>query len=221
MDNSDVAKEPVEGSGVTKLPIVVSTMPGTVKIIDDADQAQDHSHRPIEPVTDEMLPFRYKVRLDGANAYASTADEVLALFVVDHDPAPNLVDDHDGTLESEQIRVRGRHAATVIKSWSLQAAMTGQIPQEDLGILDQAVPGQGPVLTSTECPVWEHDVPLVLLGDVYDPTYGKYTPPAGNVVFVFAHRAEKYLDGLAQLGMIMVEENPIFRAGPQSLVATD
>ena len=79
------------GGPVTTLPLArPSGQESSVRIVDDSDQSNDHSHRPVPPVAPGGMPYRYKVRLRHANAYASTADEVLSLFIDGYLATPPL-----------------------------------------------------------------------------------------------------------------------------------
>ena len=81
-------------------------------------------------------------------------------------------------------------------------------------ILLQYHTGRDPI-TADECPRWDHpEVPMLLMGDLYFPAYGKFEPPVGNVKLLWPGRAEKYLHGLAELGLIALSENPAVSASP-------
>ena len=91
-------------SPVTVLPLAVPADRTTnLRVIADADQQVDHSHQPVPPVSPGGFPYRYKVRLQGANAYAFTADEVLALFIDGYQSQPG----RDREAQLEQVKLRG------------------------------------------------------------------------------------------------------------------
>ena len=55
---------------------------------------------------------------------------------------------------------------------------------------------------------------MVLIGDLYAPEYGRFEPPLGNVRLIWPGRAERYLNDLVGLGLIVVSENPAVTARP-------
>lgn len=191
----------------------------TLRLIPDVDQVRDHSGKPVEPVTATGLPYRYKVRLPGgANAYTLTADEVLALFIEEYDPDPPAGPD-SRAAELEQVRRRGRHCLGLIVDHVAGAMLDRELTEEeerqlqrsaDLGYSVPPTP-----ITRADCPVWANEtVPMMLLGDLYDRAYGRFEPPAGNVVFLTPGRAERYLQDLVRLGLIVLAENPAYTARP-------
>ncbi len=185
----------------------------TLRVVADRDQQQDHSGRPVPPVTSGGFPFRYKVRLTGASVYASTADEVLAVFIAGYDPRPARGRD----AELAQITLRGEHCIGVIVHHVAQAMLAGLLSPEEERTLQRSAAygtGQDPI-TVDECPRWEHpEVPMVLMGDLYAAEYGRFTPPAGNVIMLWPGRADRYLAGLVDLGLIALSENPGVAAAP-------
>lgn len=110
----------------------------TLRIVADLDQATDHAGRPIPPITDCGLPYRYKVRLNGRNAYASTADEVLSLFISGYDPCPTTRDGDPRTLELAQLERRGRHCIGVIVQHTADAMLSANLDREHLDVLQQS-----------------------------------------------------------------------------------
>lgn len=206
-----------QGAGaerVTELPLAPwPAQESTLRVIADRDQHLDHSHRPVPPVTSGGFPYRYKVRLSGANVYASTADEVLALFIDGYDPRPTPGRD----AELAQIRLRGEHCIGVIVNHVAQVMLSGSVSPEEEHRLQRSAAfgtGQNPI-TADECGRWENvEVPMLLMGDLYAKEYGHFTPPDGNVVMLWPGRAERYLAGLAELGLIVVSENPGLAATP-------
>lgn len=205
---------PAAISPVTVLPLAV---PGdrvtNLRVIADADQQVDHSHQPIPPVAPGGSPYRYKVRLQGANAYACNADEVLALFIDGYQSQPGRGRD----VELEQIKLRGEHCIGVIVNHVAQAMLAGQLEPAEEVVLQRSAEyhtGRDPI-TADECPRWDHpDVPMLLMGDLYSPKYGRFDPPVGNVTLLWPGRAERYLHDLAELGLIALSENPAVTASP-------
>lgn len=185
----------------------------TLKVVADRDQQLDHSHRPVPPVAPGGFPYRYKVRLTGASVYASTADEVLALFIDGYDPRPGRGRD----AELAHITLRGEHCIGVIVNHVAQAMIAGVLSPEEEQLLQRSAAygaGQDPI-TADECANWGNvQVPMLLMGDLYAAEYGQFTPPAGNVQMLWPGRAERYLEGLAGLGLIAVSENPGVTAAP-------
>lgn len=221
-DTSPAAPAAASDAATTSAPQAVTVLPlarstgirlCTLIVVSDDDQQVDHNHRPIPPITAGGIPYRFQVRLDGANAYASTADEVLALFIDDYLPQPPA----DRDTELAQIRRRGEHCLGVIVSHVAHAMLGGRLTAEETAVLQRSAefgPGQDPI-TKHECPRWSHpEVALVLMGDLYAPEYGRFEPPAGNVVLVWPGRAERYLTGLAGLGLIALAENPAVTSAP-------
>lgn len=199
----------------TVLPLARSagTRPSTLIVVSDDDQQFDHNHRPVPPIAVGGIPYRYQVRLDGAKAYASTADEVLALFIDDYLPQPPV----DRDTELAQIRRRGEHCLGVIVTHVAHAMLDGRLTAEETAVLQRSAEfgaGRDPI-TRDECPRWDHpEVALVLMGDLYAPEYGRFEPPTGNVVLVWPGRAERYLTGLAGLGLVALAENPAVTSAP-------
>ena len=201
----------------TMLPVVrqAGGRPPGLLLVDDDDQQTDHSGKAVPPVTTAGLPYRYKVRLTGSNAYAMTADELLSLFVPDYPPAsPTAAGRHDAELE--RVRSRGRHCLGVMVDHVATAMLAGTLTPADEQLLQRSaeLDETGPI-TAAHCQRWTHpDVAMLLMGDLYAREYDRYTPPAGNVVFLFPGTAERYLAGLAGLGLLALSENPAWTAAP-------
>lgn len=199
---------------VTVLPLAVPTDRETnLRVIADADQQVDHSHQPVPPVAQGGWPYRYKVRLTAANAYATSADEVLALFIPGYRSKP----DRGKAAELEQVKLRGEHCLGVIVNHVAQAMLAGQLDPDEEAILQRSAEygtGRDPI-TAAECPRWDHpEVSMVLMGDLYAPEFGRFDPPVGNVRLLWPGRAERYLHDLADLGLIALAENPSVTASP-------
>ncbi len=199
---------------VTVLPLAPpSGQESTLRLVSDNDQEFDHSHRPVPPVTPGGMPYRYKVRLVGRNVYASTPDEVLSLFIEGYRPQPAPGRD----VELDQVKLRGEHCIGVIVTHVAQAMLAGQLTAEQQPVLQRSAEygtGRDPI-TASECPRWDHpEVPMVLMGDLYAPEYGRFEPPLGNVRLIWPGRAERYLHDLADLGLIALSENPAVAARP-------
>ena len=76
-------------------------------------------------------------------------------------------------------------------------------------------PGQHPI-TATDCPRWDNpDVAMWLTGDLYAAEYGRYDPPGGNVQLIWPGHADRYLHNLAEVGLIVLAENPAVTADPK------
>lgn len=212
---TDHDEDPTQLDGpVTVLPLAVPTDRATnLRVIADVDQEFDHSHQPVPPVAPGGSPYRYKIRLTGANAYACTADEVLALFIDGYQSQPR----RGREAELEQIALRGQHCIGVIVNHVAQAMLDDQLGPEDELILQRSAEygtGRDPI-TAAECPRWEHaTVPMLLMGDLYAAEYGRFDPPVGNVTLLWPGRAERYLHDLADLGLVALSENPAVTASP-------
>ena len=213
-DHSVPEPAAVQAEPVTVLPLASpGAWDSTLRVVQDRDQQVDHGHRPVPPVAPGGVPYRYKVRLVGHNIYASTADEVLSLFIDGYRPRPPLGRD----VELEQVKLRGEHCIGVIVTHVARAMLSGRLSAEEEVVLQRSAEygtGRDPI-TAAECPRWDHpDVPMVLMGDLYAPEYGRFEPPLGNVRLIWPGRAESYLHGLAELGLIVLSENPAVTAAP-------
>lgn len=214
IEDHSATTEEVAAAAVTLLPLAVPTDRATnLRIIADADQQVDHSHQPVPPVSPGGFPYRYKVRLQAANAYAFTADEVLALFIDGYQSQPG----RSREAQLAQIELRGGHCIGVIVNHVAQAMFAGELSPDEETVLQRSAEyhtGRDPI-TVEECPRWDHPrVPMLLMGDLYSPAYGKFDPPLGNVKLIWPGRAERYLQGLAELGLIALSENPAVTASP-------
>ena len=215
-----------DGSVPTALPVVrqpVGYPEGLLIVVDD-DQQTDHGGKSVPPVTTSGLPYRYKVRLNGSNAYAMTADDLLSLFVPDYPPATPAAaatpSRHD--LELERVRSRGRHCLGVMVDHVAKAMLSGSLTPLEEQLLQRSaeLDETGPI-TTAHCERWTHpEVPMLLMGDLYAREYDRYTPPSGNVVFLFPGTAERYLAGLAELGLLTLSENPAWASAPLVEVAS-
>lgn len=210
--SSDKADDQVDP--VTVLPLArPSGQESTLLTVPDSDQQTDHSHRPVPPVAAGGIPYRYKVRLARRNVYASTADEVLSLFIEDYRPRPEPTAD----IELEQVKLRGEHCIGVIVNHVAQAMIAGELSSGDEAVLQRSAEygtGRDPI-TAGELPRWDHrSVPMLLMGDLYAPAWGRFDPPLGNVRLIWPGRAERYLSDLAGLGLIVLSENPSVSARP-------
>lgn len=204
---------------VTVLPTVRSARDArsTLVRVADTDQRTDHSGTPIPPVTAAGLPYRYKVRFAGWNAYACTADEVLALFIPDYRPDPPHTGAQARGVELEQVQRRGRHCIGVIVNHVAHAMLEHRLSEQEEQLLQRSAElgnNRDPV-TIAECPQWSHpEVPMLLMGDLYAPGYGRFTPPTGNVAFLNPGYADQYLTDLAVLGLLALTENPAYTGRP-------
>lgn len=204
---------------VTVLPPVgpVTDPRSTLIRVADVHQRTDHSGKPVPPVTAAGLPYRYKVRFQGWNAYACTADELLALFIPDYRPDPPHTGPQARDVELEQAQRRGRHCIGVIVNHVAHAMLEHQLTEQDEQLLQRSAElgnNRDPV-TIAECPQWSHpDVPMLLMGDLYAAEYGRFTPPTGNVAFLNPGYADQYLADLARLGLVALTENPAYTAQP-------
>ena len=204
---------------VTVLPLVgpLTDPRSTVTQVVDPDQRTDHSGKPVPPVTAAGMPYRYKVRFQGWNAYACTADEVLALFIPGHRPDPPRTGAHARQVELEQVQRRGRHCIGVIVNHVAHAMLEHQLSEQEEQLLQRSAElgNMRDPITIAECPQWSHpDVPMLLMGDLYAAEYGRFTPPTGNVAFLNPGYADQYLTDLARLGLLALSENPAYTARP-------
>lgn len=204
---------------VTVLPAVgpIADPRSTLIQIIDTDQRVDHSGKPVPPVTAGGLPYRYKVRFADWNAYASTADEVLALFIPDYHPDPPRSGPQARDVELHQVQRRGRHCVGVIVNHIAHAMLEHRLTEQEERLLQRSAElgnNQDPI-TAQECPQWLNEyVPMLLMGDLYAAEYGRFTPPAGNVMFLNPGYASQYLADLASLGLLALTENPAYTGRP-------
>lgn len=204
---------------VTVLPPVrpVPDARSTLIRVADHDQRTDHSGKPIPPVTAAGLPYRYKVRFAGWNAYACTADEVLALFIPDYRPDPPRTGPQACDVELEQVERRGRHCIGVVVNHVAQAMLEHRLSEQEEQLLQRSAElgnGRDPIIFE-ECSQWSHeDVPMLLMGDLYAAEYGRFDPPAGNVVFLHPGHADQYFADLARLGLLALSENHAYTGRP-------
>lgn len=202
----------------TVLPVVSQPggYPTGLLLLDDADQLIDHGGKAVPPVTDAGMPYRYKVRLAGRSAYATTADEMLALFVPDY-PLPGPGDTRTKQeVALDLVRSRGQHCLGVMVNQVALAILGGGLTSEEEQLLQRSaeLDETGPI-TKTHCERWTHpSVAMVLMGDLYAAQYGRYEPPSGNVVFLFPGNAERYLADLAGLGLLALSQNPAWTLAP-------
>ena len=218
-ENSSTPLDPSDAvPAQTLLPVVRQPdgYPTGMLVLDDADQLIDHGGKAVPPVTDAGMPYRYKVRLAGRSAYATTADEMLALFVPDY-PLPTPGDTRTKQeIALDLVRSRGQHCLGVMVNHVALAILGGELTSEEEQLLQRSaeLDETGPI-TAAHCQRWTHpDVAMLLMGDLYARVYDRYTPPAGNVVFLFPGTAERYLAGLAELGLLALSENPAWTAAP-------
>lgn len=207
----------------TLLPVVRQPdgYPTGLLLLDDADQLIDHGGKAVPPVTDAGMPYRYKVRLAGRSAYATTADEMLALFVPDY-PLPTPDDTRTKQeVALDLVRSRGQHCLGVMVNHVALAILSGGLTSEEEQLLQRSaeLDETGPI-TTKHCERWTHpDVAMALMGDLYAAQYGRYEPPTGNVVFLFPGGAERYLTDLAALGLLALSQNPAWTSAPLVEVA--
>ena len=219
-------QHPAELEPTPELASPVTVLPPVAPIIDprstlirvvDADQHTDHSGKPVPPVTAAGMPYRYKVRFHGWNAYACTADELLALFIPAYRPDPPRTGPQARDIELEQVQRRGRHCIGVIVNHVAHAMLGHQLTEQEEQLLQRSAQlgnNRDPI-TNAECPQWTHpDVPMLLMGDLYAAEYGRFTPPTGNVTFLNPGYAHHYLADLASLGLLALTENPAYTAQP-------
>ena len=120
-------------------------------------------------------------------------------------------------IELEQVRRRGEHCIGVIVTHVAQAVLDGSLTPAQIEVLQRSADygtGRDPI-TSTECPRWDDpEVAMWLMGDLYAPEYGRFDPPVGKVRLIWPGRAERYLHDLADLGLIVLAENPATTTAP-------
>ena len=223
-ENSSTPLDPSDAvPAQTLLPVVRQPdgYPTGLLLLDDADQLIDHGGKAVPPVTDAGMPYRFKVRLAGRSAYASTADEMLALFVPDY-PLPTQGDTRTKQeVALDLVRSRGQHCLGVMVNHVALAILSGRLTSEEEQLLQRSaeLDETGPI-TTKHCERWTHpEVAMVLMGDLYAAQYGCYEPPTGNVLFLFPGSAERYLTDLAALGLLALSQNPAWTSAPLVEVA--
>jgi len=70
-----------------------------------------------------------------------------------------------------------------------------------------------PPISVDDCPDWQHQVPMILLKDLCNPTVTTRQPPRGKVMFIDPGLADAYLLDLARLDVINLQQNPAYRPG--------
>ncbi|MDN5802996.1 MAG: hypothetical protein L0H26_00155 [Microlunatus sp.] len=195
---------------------MAATQPVTV--VWDDEQPVDHAGAPVAPLTPAGMPYRWRLRLPGRSLYAVDADQVLAAVVVVDYPSPPAEDEPDSAWEDfEQAGLDARvlHAFGVIVDHVAQAMINGVLDPDAERVLQRSASRgpDNPPITLYDCPEWSHEIPMILIKDLYNPDVTTRQPPRGNVVYIDPGVAETYLLDLARLDVVDLEQNPAYRSG--------
>jgi hypothetical protein len=190
-------------------------IPATV--VWDDEQPVDHAGSPVAPLTPAGLPYRWRLRLAGRSVYAVDADQVLAAVIDDYPTRPSDGDTAAAWARFEETShdARVRHAFGVIVDRVAEAMVNDRLDVDSERVLQRSAergPDRPPI-TRDDCPEWAHEVPMILIKDLYNPAVTTRRPPRGNIVFIDPGLADAYLLDLAGLGVIDLEQNPVYRSG--------
>ena len=194
---------------------MATTQPVTV--VWDDEQPVDHAGAPVAPLTPAGMPYRWRLRLPGRSLYAVDADQVLATVVDDYPAQPADDAPHSSWEDFEQTSHDARvlHAFGVIVNHVAQAMMAGLLDADAEHLLQRSANRgpDNPPITIDDCPEWSHEVPMILIKDLYNPEVISRQPPRGNVIYIDPGVADTYLLDLAMLGVVDLEQNPAYRPG--------
>lgn len=119
-------------------------------------------------------------------------------------------------------QARVGHAAGVVFGLFASAVLTGQLSKDDEVILlaSTAHTEQLPAITSEQCQRWTHpDHPMVLIRELY-LVGDAVRPPGGNIYWIRCGESESYLQCLAALDQIVLQENPSFTRLPPTIISS-
>lgn len=206
-----------------------STNPGDstrrhATLVHDDDQPRDHGGDPVAPLTPTGHPYRFRLRIDQRSYYASTADDLLAVIIDGYPEPPQNPDDADqvDTYDQEALDARTLHAFGVIINHVAGAIIEGDLTPDDEALLRRSAERgpSSPPITDQECPIWTASTPMILITGLYHPSQRRQ-PPAGNVTFLDPGTPDTYLDDLARIGEIKLQQNPTFAPSRTELVEPD
>ena len=194
---------------------MATTQPVTV--VWDDEQPVDHAGAPVAPLTRAGMPYRWRLRLPGRSLYAVDADQVLATVVDDYPavPADDAPDSSWASFDEASHDARVLHAFGVIVNHVAQAMMAGLLDADAERLLQRSANRgpDNPPITIDDCPEWSHEVPMILIKDLYNPDHTTRQPPRGNVIYLDPGVPETYVLDLARLDALDLEQNPAYRPG--------
>lgn len=193
---------------------------GRLSIVGDSADLVDHGGKPVAPLTPAGGPYRFRMRQHdrARTTYASDADALLSVLIEDY---PDHVDASQETLMAA-YQARVGHAAGVIFGLFASAVLTGQLSEDEEAILLASTvhTEQLPAITTEQCRRWTHpEQPMVLIRELYladDPV----RPPGGNIYWIGCGDAESYLQSLAALDQIVLQENPSVTRLPPTTITS-
>lgn len=188
-----------------------------VTVVWDDEQPVDHANAPVAPLTPAGMPYRYRLRLPGRSLYAVDADQVLAAIIDEYPttPAYGASVTRWTSFDETSHDARVLHAFGVIVNHVAQAMMAGLLDPDAEQMLQRSANRgpDNPPITADDCPEWSHEVPMILIKDLYNPEVTTRQPPRGNVIYIDPGVAATYLLDLSMLGVVDLEQNPAYRPG--------
>jgi hypothetical protein len=187
-------------------------------VVWDDEQPVDHAGEPVAPLTPAGMAYRWRLRLPGRSVYAVDADQVLAAVIDDYPTPPDTADTTDAAWDRYELTcldARVLHAFGVIVDHVAQAMFAGLLEPDAERILQRSAERgpDHPPITVDDCPEWPHQVPMILIKDFYNPAVTSRQPPRGNIVYIDPGQPEPYLLDLDRLGVVDLEQNPVYRSG--------
>lgn len=189
-----------------------------LSIVSDAAHVGSHGCQQAAPLAPAAGQYRFRMRQHGRprTCYAADADALLRVLITDYpDPAEASV---DAQLTALQARVR--HACGVIFSLFAAAVIADDLSRTEEAILlaSTAHSEKQPSITNEQCRRWTHPIhPMVLIRELYLPG-DAVRPPGGNIYWIRTATAESYVQCLAALGQIVLQENPVFTRLPSTRI---
>lgn len=213
---------------------------GRLAGVSDGAVLVDHGGKSVAPLTPAGGQYRFRMREhDRARTwYATDADALLSVLIDAYpDPAslPQQASEGEKQEEAQHMsdevavaaalaafEARVRHASGVIFNLFAAAVMAGDLSEEDEAILLASATHteEQPAITNDQCEHWTHpDHPMVLIRELYLPGDDD-RPPGGNIYWIRAATAESYIQSLAVLGEIELQENPALTRLPPTMITS-
>lgn len=213
---------PNPGSGLARAAAagVSVSLGGRLSIVGDPVHPIDRGRKPVAKLTPAAGQYRFRMRQHDRprTCYAADADALLTVLITDYpDPAEPSV---DAALTALQARVR--HACGVIFNLFAAAVIADDLSKAEEAILlaSTAHTEEQPSITNKQWRRWTHPVhPMVLIRELYLPE-DAVRPPGGNIYWIRAATAESYVQSLAAVGEIVLQENPVFTRLPSTMITS-